>query len=87
MMHDICRNNQNYQARLRRQSEKFSGLSGAWVLHQQGAGFSFMPAHFFCPPEITLHTLHAGSLPGEFCGPVENNNGRWFDFTVLTVYE
>lgn len=52
----------------------------------RGAGYSFMPARIFCPPEITLHTLHAGSLPGEFCGPVEDNSGRWFDFAGHAVY-
>lgn len=44
--------------------------AGAWKYHEMqgytsvGAGSSVVPARFNCPPEITLHHLHASSTPG-----------------------
>jgi len=59
-------------------------VSGSWKCGamqgytSRGTGFSLAAARFFCPPEITLHTLHSGSMPGEFCEPVEEHIGRYF---------
>lgn len=61
-----------------------SYLSGSWNCGamqgytSRGTGFSLTAARFFCPPEITLHTLHRGSLLSELCDTVEDNIGSWF---------
>lgn len=61
-----------------------SYLSGGWNCGDmqgytsRGTGFSLTPARLFCPPEITLHTLHSGSLPSEFFDVVEAHIGKWF---------
>ncbi|MDD2542682.1 MAG: metallophosphoesterase [Desulfuromonadaceae bacterium] len=52
----------------------------------RGTGFSLTAARFFCPPEITLHTLHSGCLPSEFCGLIEEHLGRLFNFTGHAVF-
>ena len=44
-------------------------MSGSWACNamqgytSRGTGFSTAAARFFCPPEITLHTLHTGKTP------------------------
>lgn len=61
-----------------------SFLSGRWSCGamqgytSRGTGFSLTAARLFCPPEITLHTLHCGSMPCEFYDIIEENIGRWF---------
>jgi predicted MPP superfamily phosphohydrolase len=58
-------------------------VSGSWNCGamqgytSRGTGFSCAAARFFCPPEITLHTLHSGSEPSEFFETVEENSGRF----------
>lgn len=67
-------------------------VSGSWTCGSmqgytsRGTGFSLAAARFFCPPEITLHTLHSGSIPCEFCDIVDENRGRWLNFTGHAVY-
>lgn len=67
-------------------------VSGSWKCGamvgytSRGTGFSIAAARFFCPPEITLHTLHSGSLPCDFCGLVEEHLGRLFNATGHAVY-
>ncbi len=62
---------------------KRSYVSGSWICGamqgytNRGTGFSLAAARFFCPPEITLHTLHSGSMPCEFFDSVEENIGTW----------
>lgn len=52
-------------------------VSGSWTCGSmqgytsRGTGFSLAAARFFCPPEITLHTLHTGSLPCECYNTVD----------------
>lgn len=59
-------------------------VSGSWTCGamqgytSRGTGFSLAAARFFCPPEITLHTLHSGCLPYEFYDTVDENTGRLF---------
>jgi len=45
----------------------------------RGTGFSLTAARFFCPPEITLHTLHSGSMPRDYRYAVEEHAGAWFN--------
>jgi uncharacterized protein len=67
-------------------------VSGSWNCGtmqgytSRGTGFSLAAARFFCPPEITLHTLHSGSIPCETINIVEENRGRWFNITGHAVY-
>lgn len=67
-------------------------VSGSWKCGamqgytSRGTGFSFTAARFFCPPEITLHTLHTGSFPCEFYDSVEENIGKLLNFTRHSVY-
>lgn len=69
-----------------------SYLSGSWKCSamqgytSRGTGFSFAAARLFCPPEITLHTLHTGSLPTDFCKLVEEKLGKVFNVTGHAVY-
>lgn len=70
---------------------KRSYVSGRWVCGamqgytNRGAGFSLAAARLFCPPEITLHTLHSGSVPCEFFDVVEENVGRFIKSAVGNV--
>ncbi|NTW99943.1 MAG: metallophosphoesterase [Geobacteraceae bacterium] len=67
-------------------------VSGSWNCGamqgytSRGTGFSLAAARFFCPPEITLHTLHSGSVPCESFDAVEEIKGRWFNITGHAVY-
>lgn len=67
-------------------------VSGSWNCGamqgytSRGTGFSLAAARFFCPPEITLHTLHSGTIPCESYDNVEENRGRWFNITGHAVY-
>jgi uncharacterized protein len=67
-------------------------LSGSWNCGamqgytSRGTGFSLAAARFFCPPEITLHTLHTGSFPSDFFGVVEENLARIFNITGHAVF-
>jgi len=69
-----------------------SYLSGSWKCGamqgytSRGAGYSLAAARLFCPPEITLHTLHTGSLPCESSGVAEENIGKLFNMTGHAVY-
>ncbi len=69
-----------------------SYLSGRWNCGamqgytSRGSGFSLAAARIFCPPEITLHTLHCGSAPCEFYDAIEENVGRWFKATGHAVF-
>jgi len=60
-------------------------VSGSWKCGSmqgytsRGTGYSLAAARFFCPPEITLHTLHSGSMPCEFCEPVEEDISRFIN--------
>jgi len=69
-----------------------SYVSGSWKCGamqgytSRGTGFSLAAARFFCPPEITLHTLHSGSLPSEFCGLIEESLGKLFNMTGHAIY-
>lgn len=69
-----------------------SYLSGSWNCGSmqgytsRGTGFSLAAARFFCPPEITLHTLHSGNLPCELIDSVEEKRERWFNFSGHAVY-
>lgn len=71
---------------------KRSYVSGSWNCGamqgytNRGTGFSLSAARFFCPPEITLHTLHSGSLPCEFFDTIEDNIGGWFKTVGHAVY-
>jgi predicted MPP superfamily phosphohydrolase len=53
-------------------------VSGSWDCGamqgytSRGTGFSCAAARFFCPPEITLHTLHSGNVPSEFLGTFQD---------------
>ena len=59
-------------------------LSGGWHCGtmqgytSRGTGFSLAAARLFCPPEITLHTLHSVSMPCEFYTTAEENKGSWY---------
>lgn len=67
-------------------------ISGSWKCGamqgytSRGTGFSVTAARFFCPPEITLHTLHTGRRPSDFCGLFEEGSRRWFNITGHAVY-
>jgi predicted MPP superfamily phosphohydrolase len=67
-------------------------VSGSWKCGamqgytSRGTGFSLAAARLFCPPEITLHTLHTGSLPCDFYGVIEENIGKLFNMTGHAVY-
>jgi uncharacterized protein len=67
-------------------------VSGSWNCGamqgytSRGTGFSLAAARFFCPPEITLHTLHSGSIPCESYDTVDESRGRWFNITGHAVY-
>ncbi|MDD2309708.1 MAG: metallophosphoesterase [Desulfuromonadaceae bacterium] len=69
-----------------------SYVSGSWKCGtmqgytSRGTGFSLAAARLFCPPEITLHTLHTGSLPCDFYGVIEENIGKLFNMTGHAVY-
>lgn len=69
-----------------------SYLSGSWNCGamqgytSRGTGFSLAAARFFCPPEITLHTLHTGSYPSDFLGVVQENIGRMINVTGHAVF-
>ena len=69
-----------------------SYMSGSWNCGDmqgytsRGTGFSLAAARFFCPPEITLHTLHSGSLPCEVYASVDENRGSWFNVTGHAVF-
>lgn len=66
-------------------------LSGSWNCGamqgytSRGTGFSLAEARLFCPPEITLHTLHCGNLPSDFSG-LEENIGKLFNISGHAVY-
>jgi predicted MPP superfamily phosphohydrolase len=68
-------------------------MSGRWDCGtmqgytSRGTGFSLAAARLFCPPEITLHTLHTGCLPSELCRPVKENSGGMFNYSGHTEYE
>lgn len=67
-------------------------VSGSWKCGamqgytSRGTGHSLAAARFFCPPEITLHTLHSGSLPCDFYRLVDENIGRMFNSIGHAVY-
>lgn len=69
-----------------------SFLSGSWNCGamqgytSRGTGFSLAAARFFCPPEITLHTLHSGSLPCEIYDFVEESRKSWVNITGHAVF-
>lgn len=69
-----------------------SFLSGRWSCGamqgytSRGTGFSLTAARLFCPPEITLHTLHCGSMPCELYDTIEENIGRWFKTAGHAVF-
>lgn len=69
-----------------------SYMSGRWSCGSmqgytsRGAGFSLAAARMFCPPEITLHTLHCGSMPTDFYDIIEENIGRWFNSAGHAVF-
>ncbi len=69
-----------------------SYLSGSWNCGamqgytSRGTGFSLAAARLFCPPEITLHTLHSGSMPCEIYATTEEKSRRWFNITGHAVY-
>lgn len=69
-----------------------SYISGSWKCGSmqgytsRGTGYSLAAARLFCPPEITLHTLHTGSMPCEFFDVVEENIVRWFKSAGHAVY-
>lgn len=69
-----------------------SYVSGSWNCGamrgytSRGTGFSLAAARFFCPPEITLHTLHSGSVLSEISEAVEETIGRIFDITGHAVF-
>ena len=69
-----------------------SYLSGSWSCGamqgytSRGTGFSLTAARFFCPPEITLHTLHSGTLPYELSKTCAEIRESWFNFTGHAVY-
>ena len=71
---------------------KRSYLSGSWKCGamqgytSRGTGFSLAAARFFCPPEITLHTLHSGCMPCEFFGSLEEHAGAWFKTAGHAVF-
>ena len=52
----------------------------------RGVGFSAVAARIFCPPEITLHTLHAGSLTGKLCKSIEESSAGFFDLIGHAVF-
>ncbi|MDA8430322.1 MAG: metallophosphoesterase [Geobacteraceae bacterium] len=52
----------------------------------RGTGFSCAAARFFCPPEITLHTLHSGSLPAELCKIADEHGDRWRNIAGHAVF-
>lgn len=67
-------------------------LSGNWKCGamqgytSRGTGFSLAAARFFCPPEITLHTLHSGKMPLELSDSVVENMGKFFNGTGHAIY-
>jgi hypothetical protein len=67
-------------------------VSGSWKcddMHgytSRGAGFSCAAARFFCPPEITLHTLHSGNLPSKFFDAFEGNIGRFIKLAGQAIF-
>lgn len=69
-----------------------SFLSGSWKCGamqgytSRGTGFSLAAARFFCPPEITLHTLHSGKMPFELSDSVAENIGKVFNGSGQAIY-
>ncbi len=69
-----------------------SYLSGRWNCGamqgytSRGTGFSLAAARLFCPPEITLHTLHSGSLLGEIYNSVQESLGGWLKTAGHAVF-
>lgn len=67
-------------------------VSGCWKCGamrgytSRGTGFSLTAARLFCPPEITLHTLHSGNLPNNLCELVEEHIGGIFKFAGNALY-
>lgn len=67
-------------------------VSGSWKCGamqgytSRGSGFSVVAARFFCPPEITLHTLHVGSQSGKLCKIVEEYSSGFSCVTGHTVF-
>jgi predicted MPP superfamily phosphohydrolase len=67
-------------------------VSGSWKCKNmqgytsRGTGFSLTAARFFCPPEITLHTLHSGSMPSEFGENIEGNIGRFLKIMGHAIF-
>lgn len=67
-------------------------VSGSWECGamqgytSRGTGFSLTAARFFCPPEVTLHTLHAGSYPCELLKTADENSGSWCSITGHAVF-
>jgi len=67
-------------------------VSGSWKCGamqgytSRGTGFSCTAARFFCPPEITLHTLHSGSLLSEFREILEENFASFLKITGNAVF-
>lgn len=57
-------------------------VSGRWKCGSmqgytnRGTGFSLSAVRIFCPPEITLHTLHSGCLPNDWLETIEEHIGR-----------
>lgn len=52
----------------------------------RGTGFSLSAARFFCPPEITLHTLYSGTLPYNFCSLSESHGHSPFQLIGHAIY-
>jgi predicted MPP superfamily phosphohydrolase len=71
---------------------KRSYVSGSWNCGamqgytNRGTGFSLTAARLFCPPEITLHSLHRGNMPCEFNAIVEENIGSWVNKVGHAVF-
>jgi uncharacterized protein len=69
-----------------------SYLSGSWKCGamqgytSRGTGFSLAAARLFCPPEITLHTLHSGNMPSELCENVEDYTGTVFNISGHAIF-
>jgi len=67
-------------------------MSGSWRCGpmqgytSRGTGFSLAAARIFCPPEITLHTLHAGSLPSALFETIEESFGRFVNIMGHAVF-
>ena len=67
-------------------------VSGSWKCGtmqgytSSGAGFSLMAACISRSLEITLHTLHSGTMPCESCETIAEKSRRWFNVAGHAVY-